>query len=132
MQINYNLVDKVKVSDVVDLFISSGIERPVTDINRIERMFLASDIIITAYENKLLVGIARAISDFSYCTYLSDLAVHSSYQSMGIGKELISLIQKHSGDECKLILAASPEAINYYPKVGFIKADNSFFIPRLK
>ena len=35
----------------------------------------AADIIVTARADGLLVGISRAITDHSFCTYLSDLAV---------------------------------------------------------
>ena len=44
-----------------------------------------ADIILTAHEieSNLLVGISRAMTDFHYCTYLSDLAVDIAYQRHG-------------------------------------------------
>jgi predicted N-acetyltransferase YhbS len=77
-----------------------------------------SQVIITAWADELLVGVSRAITDFAYCCYLSDLAVDETYQHKGIGKELIKRTQNAAGPQAKLILLAAPAAINYYPKIG--------------
>jgi predicted N-acetyltransferase YhbS len=130
MLIDYKLVDRLKPQDIADLYSSAELNRPVHDLNRLERMFQASDIIIAAFEKNLLVGIARAISDFSYCTYLSDLAVRKEFQNQGIGQELITQVQLHSGNESNLILLSSPEAMDYYPKIGLTNANNAFYIAR--
>ncbi|WP_146812496.1 GNAT family N-acetyltransferase, partial [Aneurinibacillus danicus] len=68
--------------------------------------------------------------DFSYCCYLSDLAVDKDYQKSGIGKELIGRIRNIIGEEVALILLSAPNAMDYYPKVGFDKVDNGFIIRR--
>jgi predicted N-acetyltransferase YhbS len=77
----------------------------------------------------LSVG-GRGSSDFSYCCYLSDLAVDKDYQKSGIGKELIGRIRNIIGEEVALILLSAPNAMDYYPKVGFDKVDNGFIIRR--
>ena len=75
------------------------------------------NLIITARENGKLIGVARSLTDFSFCTYLSDLAVDENYQKMGIGKELIRL-SKSATPNAKLILLSAPKAVSYYPKIG--------------
>lgn len=89
-----------------------------------------ADMIITAWDGGKLVGIARAITDFSYCCYLSDLAVNKEYQKKGIGRELVRRVHEMLGEEISLILLASPVAMNYYPKIGFTKIENGYIIPR--
>lgn len=37
------------------------------------------DIVITAWDGGKIVGIARALTDYAYCCYLSDLAVDTDY-----------------------------------------------------
>jgi N-acetylglutamate synthase-like GNAT family acetyltransferase len=89
-----------------------------------------ADITISAWDNDKLVGTARAITDFSYCCYLSDLAVNKEYQNKGIGTKLVNILQEKIGDEVALLLLSSPIAMEYYPHIGFEKIDNGFKIPR--
>lgn len=75
---------------------------------------------------------ARSLTDFSYCCYLSDLAIHPDYQKHGIGKKLIDLTQEKIGEHCMLLLLSVPTAMEYYPKIGFEKVENGFIIKRKK
>src|SRR4051812_22474132 len=88
-EINYAVNGEITAIDVANVFIASGIKRPSEDLDRIQRMIDQADITVTAWNQDKMVGIARAITDFSYCCYLSDLAVDQKYQKMGIGKKLI-------------------------------------------
>jgi predicted N-acetyltransferase YhbS len=63
--------------------------------------------------------VARSVTDFEYCCYLSDLAVDQLYQNKGVGRELIRLTQSKLGLKAKLILLSAPKAEEYYPKIGF-------------
>ncbi len=130
MEIIYKTDVTPHCDDVIDVYISSGINRPVQDKRRITEMFANSNLIITAWHNDKLVGISRALTDFCYCCYLSDLAVRADYQKLGIGKELLRLTKNKVGDTTTLILLSAPAAINYYPKIGLKKADNAFIIKR--
>lgn len=117
---------------IIDVYNSSGINRPTTDKQRIEKMYANSNLILTAWDNDELVGISRSLTDFCYCCYLSDIAVRKEYQKSGIGKKLIELTKEKIGEQTTLILLSAPAAINYYPKVGMQKADNGFIIKRTK
>lgn len=120
----------ISAVELAAVFSQSGIRRPVEDLPRLQKMLDQADIIITAWDGEKLVGIARAITDFSYCCYLSDLAVDRNYQKEGIGRELVQLVQGKLGGEISLILLASPVAMGYYPKIGFTKIENGYIIPR--
>ena len=132
MVISYKTNAKLEAHELSDLFKASGIKRPVEDLNRIKNMIDNSNLIVTAWDGEKLVGIARALSDFSYCCYLSDLAVDKEYQNQGIGHELVNEIQKLIGDESNLVLLSAPEALEFYPKIGFEKAGNAYIIYRKK
>lgn len=94
-------------------------------------MLAYGNILITAWHNDLLVGVSRALSDFSYCCYLSDLAVDEAYQHKGIGKELIRLTHQEAGEaDSTLLLLAAPNAAAYYPKVGMERFTDCFIIKR--
>ncbi len=117
---------------IIELYNSSGINRPTADRERIAEMYANSNLVITAWDGGKIVGVSRSLTDFCYCCYLSDLAVRKEYQKLGIGKELIRLTQEKIGQQTTLILFAAPSAMEYYPKAGFQKAENAFVIKRIK
>lgn len=116
---------------IIELYDSSGINRPTSDNDRISKMYSNSNLIITAWDNELLVGISRSLTDFCYACYLSDLAVRKDYQSQGIGRELIKLTKEVIGEKTMLLLLSAPTVMEYYPKVGFDKVENGFIINRI-
>ena len=100
------------------------------DIERIKKMHYNANIVATAWDEGKLVGLARSISDFCYCCYLSDLCVRNEYKGKGIGKELVRITKEMAGDECKLILQSSPNAIDFYLSIGMEQIDSAFIIKR--
>ncbi len=119
-------------SQIIELYQNAGLNRPIGDHDRIAKMYQNSNLVISAWNQQDLVAVARSLTDFYYCCYLSDLAVRLEYQSQGIGKELIRLTRESISDQSMLLLLSAPGAMEYYPKVGFKKVGNGFMIDRLK
>ena len=130
MTLIYRFDYPVTVGMVAAIFRRSGIRRPVEDLARIQMMLDHADLTLTVWDGERLVGIGRAITDFSYCCYLSDLAVDRDYQRQGIGRAMISRIRDYLGGEVMLLLLSAPEAMTYYPHIGFERADNAWIIHR--
>jgi GNAT superfamily N-acetyltransferase len=128
--IDYRQNVSLETGDIIRVLESSGIRRPTSDPDRIERMFANASLTISAWAGRRLVGVARSITDFSYCCYLSDLAVDAEFQRRGLGRELIRRTQAAIGEEVSLMLLAAPEAMSYYPAAGFEVIDNGFKIAR--
>jgi ribosomal protein S18 acetylase RimI-like enzyme len=105
-----------------------GERRPVDDRNCLQQMIDHGNLTITAWDNEKLVGVARSVTDFGYCCYLSDLAVDTAYQMLGIGKKLIELTQQQLGPKCTLILLSAPAAIEYYPRIGMTNHPHAFVL----
>ncbi|HTN36206.1 MAG TPA: GNAT family N-acetyltransferase [Arachidicoccus sp.] len=120
----------LSIDQIIEVYDSSGINRPTKDRARIQQMFEHSDLVISAWDGKRLVGIARSLTDFNYACYLSDLAVHKDYQHQGIGKTLISKTRQLIGPQSMLLLIAAPTAVNYYPKLQMEKVQNAFMYNR--
>ena len=106
-----------------------GKRRPIHDVDRISAMLAHANLICTAWDDDALVGVSRSVTDFSYCCYLSDLAVDVAYQQKGIGTELIRVTQARLHPECRIILLAAPQAENYYPKIGFSHFHSAWILP---
>ncbi|ARU28029.1 GNAT family N-acetyltransferase [Cellvibrio sp. PSBB006] len=96
-----------------------GERRPVDRPDVFAGMLKNANLIVTAWDDSRLVGIARSLTDFTYVTYLADLAVDVDYQHQGIGKQLIAETQRRVEPECMIVLLAAPKANDYYPKLGF-------------
>jgi GNAT superfamily N-acetyltransferase len=123
---------KLGPAEFIDLLERSTLaeRRPVNEPETIRGMLEHAGIIITARAGGRLVGISRAITDFSYCTYLSDLAVDRDLQRQGIGKELIRRTHEAAGLNTTLILLAAPLAREYYPHIGMQRHDSCWIISR--
>lgn len=134
MNIDYQINPTLSAKEFINILNRStlGERRPVDDFECIENMIKNADIIVTAVVNNKIIGIARAITDYSYCCYLSDLAVDVDFQRQGIGKILIRKMGEQLGKKCKLILLSAPSAIEYYPKIGFNQHPSAWIIASTK
>ncbi len=118
----YRTGNDLDLDATIELYRAStlGERRPIDDRERMRDMISNANLVITAWEGDLLVGIARSVTDFVYATYLSDLAVRLSHQKSGIGKELIRRTQA-AAPKAMLILLSAPKAVEYYPHIGFTR-----------
>ena len=128
--IEYRTGNDLDLETVRDLYRASTLaeRRPVDDAERFDRMLRNANLVITAWDGDVLVGIARSVSDFSYVTYLSDLAVRVSHQRRGVGKELMRRTQA-AASQATLLLLAAPAASDYYPHVGFTHHPQAWLLP---
>ncbi|GAV06218.1 hypothetical protein RvY_16240 [Ramazzottius varieornatus] len=122
----------ITVIRAIELYNASGLTRPVEDVARIQAMYDNSNLVVSVWDEDRLVGVARSVTDFVYCCYLSDLAVRKDYQKGGIGKELIRLTKEIVGEQSNLMLLAVDTAMEYYPKIGMSPIKNGFILFRDK
>jgi predicted N-acetyltransferase YhbS len=133
--IDYRLQRDLMPDEFIDVLVRSTLaeRRPVDDRRAIELMLAQADLVLTARDTAaggMLVGIARALTDFAFCTYLADLAVDVAYQGRGIGRELVRRTHEAAGLDTTLILLAAPNAQTYYPHIGMTKHESCWITPR--
>lgn len=119
--IRYRVGGELNFDEVRELYVAStlGERRPIDDRERFAGMLANANLVVAAWEDDLLVGIARCLTDWVYVTYLADLAVRRSHQRQGIGRELIARVRAACGPDTLLLLLAAPDAVDYYPRLGF-------------
>ena len=129
MNVTYQTEGALTVEEFRELLVEStlGLRRPVEERDRLDLMLRHANLIVTARAGEKLVGVSRALSDFTFCTYLSDLAVHKDYQRKGIGRELIKQT-KLLAPQAKLILLSAPSAVGYYPAIGMTRHEHCYFL----
>ncbi len=132
-EILYTLEPDLSPAEFIDVLGRSTLaeRRPVADAEVIAGMLRHAGVIVTARSDEgLLVGVSRAITDWSYCTYLSDLAVDEAFQRRGIGRELIDRTHEAAGRHTMLLLLAAPKAREYYPHIGMRHHDSCWLLER--
>ncbi len=129
MAITYQIENDLPAEEFTAVLRAStlGLRRPVDDPERMAAMVRHANLIVTARLDGQLVGVARSVTDFVFCTYLSDLAVDQALQRQGIGRELIRRT-KLATPQAKLILLSAPAAVDYYPRIGMTRHDAAFYL----
>ena len=129
-EIEYRNGIDLNLDQVIELYNAStlGERRPVDDREIMSAMLHHANLVVTAWDEDLLVGIARTLSDFAYVGYLADLAVRASHQRQGIGTALIQKTREQMGPRSMLVLLSAPKAVAYYPKIGFIRHESAWIL----
>ncbi len=132
MTVCYSIEGALDPAEFTDVLHRSTLaaRRPADDAERIARMVGNANLIVGARDGGRLIGVARSITDFSYCCYLSDLAVDQTYQGRGIGTALIRRTQGAAGPEAMLLLLSAPGAMSYYEHIGMRRLDNAWGFDR--
>jgi predicted N-acetyltransferase YhbS len=130
MTITYRRGNDLDLDQVLDLYhaTSLGARRPLDDREIAADMLRHANLVFTAWDGDLLVGISRTLTDFTYVAYLADLAVRESHQRLGIGLELIRLTRGAMGPRSMIVLLAAPAAVDYYPKIGFTRHGSAWIL----
>ena len=127
----YSIDPEVTREEFLHVLEASGLaeRRPVDDMDCIDGMLANANLTVSARMNGKLVGISRTVTDFTYAAYLSDLAVDRSLQKSGVGRELVRRTREALGPKCTLILLSAPQAVEYYPRIGFEHHPQAWILP---
>jgi predicted N-acetyltransferase YhbS len=130
MAITYHLDRRPSPAQVTKLYLSAGLRRPTDDPARMAQLCEHANLMASAWDGEQLVGLARSLTDFAWCCYLADLAVHADYKKQGIGTRLIELTKERVGEQSMVLLLSVTTAMDYYPKVGMQPVTNGFILHR--
>ncbi|MFN7962443.1 MAG: GNAT family N-acetyltransferase [Thermoanaerobaculia bacterium] len=120
-EIQYRCGNDLDLDSMIELYRAStlGERRPIDHRETMAAMLEHANLVVSAWDGDLLVGISRSLTDFLYVAYLADLAVRESHQRQGIGIELIRQTRARLGPRAGIVLLAAPAAADYYPRIGF-------------
>ncbi|WP_257875762.1 GNAT family N-acetyltransferase [Anaerococcus sp. Marseille-P3625] len=91
--------------------------------SKLEQAIINSLKVWTAWDDDLLVGLARVVGDSSTIIYIQDILVLQAYQKKGIGSQLLKIILDEYKDIRQIILLTddTDKTIKFYEKNGFTK-----------
>lgn len=110
---------------IATLYRRAPLLRPFRDLDELWRMYEGSSLVLSAWIENRLVGIARVLTDGVLFSYLCDLAVEPDVQRVGVGRSLIEeVLERCKGTD--IILRDSSGSAGYYPRIGFERATNAW------
>jgi GNAT superfamily N-acetyltransferase len=83
-----------------------------------KKAFENSHTTVFVYDDEVLVGFGRAISDDAYQAALYDVAVVPEYQAKGIGRMILDAVMSRVS-HCTCILYAFPGREGFYERLGW-------------
>lgn len=86
--------------------------------DKVRRAFERSDLVVFAFEGSVLVGLARALTDFEYHASVYDVAVHPDHQRRGIGRKMLEELLG-SLKVWRVLLVADADVTPFYARLGF-------------
>lgn len=103
------------------LYTSVGWTSYTDQPEQLQRAVAGSSLVITAWEEENLLGLARVISDGETIAYLQDILVHAGHQRRGIGRELfIRAVTPFAHVRQKVLLTDDePGQRAFYESLGF-------------
>ncbi len=134
-KIIYASEPELDVADFRRVLIDStlGETRPVDDPARLQAMLSGANLVLTArldIEGRPLIGVIRAMTDFSWVCYISELAVSQSAQGLGIGKGLMDEARRQLGPSVAISLISMPGAVGFYERIGMKRMTDAFWFSR--
>ena len=116
--IMYYTDKKVDYDKLKTLFNEVGWNDKTDDINRLKAMVENSQIVVTAWDEEIMVGFARCTTDYVFNGQINNVVVDSKYRRKGIGKVLINKILD-SSRQVTYILRGSIGNEEFYRGLGF-------------
>lgn len=129
MNITYKSIKELPNEQLYKLFVSVGWADESTTtqamIDNFNKPFINSTIVISAWDNDLLVGCVRVLSDKMFRSVIYDLAVLPEYQGNGIGKELVKKCREQYPNS-EWLVGTTTESASFYENLGFEKCNDVF------
>lgn len=129
--VDYILSKEVDYERLIQLFNQAGWTEKASDLARLQLMVENSQIVVTAWDKKRMIGFARCVTDYVFNGQINNVVVDQEYHGRGIGRGLVSRILA-SSNKVTYILRGDPENIGFYRHLGFSDADLTLVYKRVE
>ena len=106
-----------KLKKLLDLNTSWAMGR---NENQLQIMLANSDVVITLWSHKKLIGFGRATSDYTFRAVLWDIVVANDLQGYGYGKVIVhALLNANAIKKVEKIYLMTSNCTDFYQQLGF-------------
>lgn len=125
MNIIYKTNVVPEIEELLQLYNDVGWYNYIQDTKKLERAFINSTIIVSAWDQDKLVGVLRAVGDSETIMYIQDILVLHIYQHKGIGRQLMAeFMYKYENIRQKVLITDKTfKTINFYKSCGFVPTE---------
>lgn len=121
LEITYQSSKDLLDQDLRSLYLSAGWTSYTDDFDDLSRLITQSELVISAWDGDLLIGLIRTVGDGLSIRYIQDILVLPNYQKQGIGTKLLLHVLKKSTHirQCLLITDGQKDnqpIIDWYKK----------------
>lgn len=98
-------------------------------IEELEVAIANSNPVITAWDQKRLIGFARATSDGIYRAAIWDVVIHPDYQGAGLGRKLVQTVLAHpSVSRVERVYLTTTHQQSFYERIGFQRNESTTMV----
>ncbi len=88
-----------------------------------------SNPVVTVWDQKQMIGFARATSDGIYRATIWDVVIHPDYQGYGLGRKLVETVVSHPLlNRVERIYLMTTHQSEFYKRIGFQENSNTTMI----
>lgn len=111
---------------ILTLYRRAPLTHPVSAADQVWHMYEQASLVLSAWHEERLVGIARVMTDGILYSFLCDLAVEPDVQGLGIGRRLAEAIfDRCAGTQLILIGTGNTAGMNsLYARFGFTRLND--------
>jgi GNAT superfamily N-acetyltransferase len=117
-------LDGLNPARITTLYRRAPLTRQADAPERVWLMFERSSLVLTAWHQGRLVGIARVLTDGVAVTYVCDVAVEPDVQGLGIGRSLVQgIVERCRGTR---IMVRDDGTSRWYRRLGFRRVEDAW------
>ena len=107
--------------EILRLYTEVGWTAYTKDMSALEQGYKHSLLVLSAYENKELLGIVRAVGDGHTIVFVQDILVFPEKQRQGVGTALLKAVLDRYPDvrQIELVTDNTPKTVAFYKSLGF-------------
>ena len=120
---------KVDFSQLQVLFKATAFWARERKLEDLQIAIANSNPVVTVWDNRRLIGFARATSDGIYRAGIWDVVVHPDYQGMGLGRKLVETVLSHPHvSKVERVYLTTTYQQSFYERIGFVRNDTTTMV----
>ncbi|AUC60067.1 GNAT family acetyltransferase [Cyanobacterium sp. HL-69] len=121
--------EKIDLNQLLILYRKNAFWTQNRNLEDVSIAIAHSNPVISVWDNKRLIGSARATSDGIYRATIWDVVIDSEYQGLGLGRKLVETLISHPLlNRVERIYLTTTHQQNFYQRIGFVENETTTMV----